>query len=442
MTTFGDLFCGGGGFSLGAIAAGLTPAWSIEHDPAIADVYRANVGEHVIVGDVASVNPRTLHPVDVLLASPPCQDASVARSKHLAPRGDRDLGTYVLDYAEVLKPSVVIVENVPPYQHTRAFKAVVNGLFAAGYMVSYSIENAANYGVPQTRRRLILRAVRDRLMPSLPQPQPWRGWYDAISDLVPTLPGSAFAPWQLARLEKMALNDTALLELYNTAREPTQGVASAPAMTIIGGMGRRPSHLPVAYLVGTNTVEGVGVTVPHGDAPSQTVTTNADRARAFLIGGGNTSLTQIDSKPRHSDAPAFTTTGSSDRDRAFVVHPNADNEPFVVRDQDDPMFTVATFQAGQPRAFVVSGQNGNDERALTNRERAEPMYTVNATADRGIGRAWLEQGRVVKLTPRALARFQTFGDEYELPPQNALACKIIGNAVPPLLAQQIVEATV
>jgi DNA (cytosine-5)-methyltransferase 1 len=44
------------------------------------------------------------------------------------------------------------------------------------------------------------------------------------------------------------------------------------------------------------------------------------------------------------------------------------------------------------------------------------------------------------MTPRALARFQSFPDWYELPERNALACKIIGNAVPPLLMRRVMEA--
>jgi site-specific DNA-cytosine methylase len=52
-------------------------------------------------------------------------------------------------------------------------------------------------------------------------------------------------------------------------------------------------------------------------------------------------------------------------------------------------------------------------------------------------RAWLSQGRVVRMTPRALARFQAFPDTYALPDGAALACRVIGNAVPPLLMQRI-----
>ena len=53
-------------------------------------------------------------------------------------------------------------------------------------------------------------------------------------------------------------------------------------------------------------------------------------------------------------------------------------------------------------------------------------------------RDWLTQGRVVKMTPRALVRFQSFPDSYALPEKNSLAVTIIGNAVPPLLMREVV----
>lgn len=55
-------------------------------------------------------------------------------------------------------------------------------------------------------------------------------------------------------------------------------------------------------------------------------------------------------------------------------------------------------------------------------------------------REWLTNGRIVQMTPRALARFQTFPDGYVLPSNKKLACYGIGNAVPPLLAKQVIES--
>lgn len=55
-------------------------------------------------------------------------------------------------------------------------------------------------------------------------------------------------------------------------------------------------------------------------------------------------------------------------------------------------------------------------------------------------RAWLDSGRVVALNERCLARFQSLPDWYELPEQKSLACKLIGNMWPALMAQRVYES--
>jgi site-specific DNA-cytosine methylase len=72
-------------------------------------------------------------------------------------------------------------------------------------------------------------------------------------------------------------------------------------------------------------------------------------------------------------------------------------------------------------------------------EHDAPVVTITASQPRHPFRAWLSQGRVVKMTPRALARFQSVPDSYVLPDKSSLACTVIGNMVPSLMMQKIVE---
>ena len=104
-----------------------------------------------------------------------------------------------------------------------------------GYFWTYDHVNAADYGVPQTRRRLILRASRG-LLPFLPEPVPWVGWYAAIEDLIPTLPESKLAPWQLARLPA-ELRETVLVGGGNTQLAQVDSKSRAwnrPMFTVTG----------------------------------------------------------------------------------------------------------------------------------------------------------------------------------------------------------------
>ena len=239
MTTVGDMFAGGGGWSLGATAAGCRVLWALEHGPAIAAVYARNLGEHVICADIQTVDPHDLPPVDLLLASPPCQAYSVARRSATTARNDADLGDEVVRFVEALHPKHVLVENVPPYQHAPVFRRITDALSTLGYWLHWSIENAADYGVPQTRRRLILRATRAGLLAPLPEPLPWRGWYDAVADLVPSMPVGELAPWQQKRI-KLPEGATAYLQQSNAYSDGLRYRTSGePAFTITSQCGER-----------------------------------------------------------------------------------------------------------------------------------------------------------------------------------------------------------
>lgn len=165
--TIATLFTGFGGVEVGAIQAGLRPIWGIEYNPKIAAVANKNLGNHVIVADVCRVDPATLEKPDVLHASPVCKNASVA-SKGEEAEEDRETARAVVRFIDTLRPQVFTLENVYPYRHFQSFKIITGCLSKNGYMWDYENVNAADYGVPQTRRRLILRAVYGRLLPQLP----------------------------------------------------------------------------------------------------------------------------------------------------------------------------------------------------------------------------------------------------------------------------------
>lgn len=180
MKTIASLFSGGGGVEVGSKAADFKPIWGIEHDPIIADVYTANVGHQPLIKSISVVDPQHLERPDVLWASPPCQAYSIARNKNLAERDDADIGLAIIPFLEILQPPKFILENVEGYRKSKVFEAIVNALYRLGYWANWSVLNAADFGVPQTRRRLILKAVKNGFVPALPQPQKWCGWYGAI----------------------------------------------------------------------------------------------------------------------------------------------------------------------------------------------------------------------------------------------------------------------
>lgn len=362
MTVYASVFTGGGGACWGAQAAGLEVVWGVEMDGATAEVANANLGGHVITADVLNINPRRLEPVDVFHCSPPCPSFSVAKVGGVETALDIALAEKVAEFVRVLQPRVFTLENVPAYRHSKSWALIQAALYEHGYWLHVAVINAADFAVPTTRRRLIVRAVWGGFVPTLPAPLPWVGWYDAIADLIPDLPESQFAPWQLARL---------------------------------------PEHI-TTMLVSSNTTNGADATCFGPDEPAMTVTTGTGaRAKAFLVGQG----------------------GYEGR--------------IATADGSKPSLTVtANHNQRQLRAFLVDGKLNHYGQSVTVPDGHEPSFTVTTSHNLRDCKAFSE-GKVVKMTPRALARFQGFPNDYALPDNDALACRIIGNACCPPVFEAI-----
>ncbi len=194
-----DLFAGAGGFTLGLEEAGFESLGAIECDSAAAATLRANFGEGPAsflgpkAGDVRELSTRTLRnrlrragvtELDLLVASPPCQGFSrVGRGKLDSMKGDRgsfaadsrnDLYEYAVRILRALRPRVFVFENVSGILHLRGRNVaedVCEAVARAGYVVRCTLLNAAWYGVPQTRERVIIMGTREDLdiEPTLPR---------------------------------------------------------------------------------------------------------------------------------------------------------------------------------------------------------------------------------------------------------------------------------
>jgi DNA (cytosine-5)-methyltransferase 1 len=89
------------------------------------------------------------------------------------------------------------------------------------------------------------------------------------------------------------------------------------------------------------------------------------------------------------------------------------------------------------KAFIIDGKNsgnfGNGPTILNGEDR---IFTIQASQAKGMPRAFTGC-RIVAMTPRALARFQSIPDWVVLPESKTLAAKVIGNAVPPLVMEKV-----
>jgi DNA-cytosine methyltransferase len=367
MPTVGTYFSGGG-IGLAELKGKVDFAFAVEYDPAICEVYGANISDRIITARVQDVDVTKLERVDLFQVSPVCKEFSAAKTGGKESTEELGQAAAICRYLGYHKPPYFLLENVRGYIKSKSFQMIVVRLTRLGYTCRFSVENSADYGVPQTRERLILRAALDRPLPSLPDyAGRWVGWYEAIEDLIPGLPESKFGDWQLARLP---LNKTF-------------------QSLLVGNESNRDDNDPV-------------LNTRIGHEPAITIKADSrSRVKAIIVGGQNM---------------------GSERGKGY-------------REEIEPTFTIPSSGNGVPRAFIV----GQDSKCTT-REREERLFTLTAEPNREYIRAWLSQGRVVQMTPRALARFQSIPDWYKLPDKNGLACTVIGNGIPSRMGAKIIEA--
>lgn len=167
-----DLFAGAGGVTAGYKRAGIRVVVAVERDPVACATYTSNHPEVTLIQrDIQRVTAREVRELigrrtlDILTACSPCNSYSTLRRDGGTPL-EKDLALIVLRFARVLRPRVVVIENVPRLASDRRFTRMRQTLRSFGYNVWWGILDAQDYGVPQRRRRLVLIARRDA--PSTP----------------------------------------------------------------------------------------------------------------------------------------------------------------------------------------------------------------------------------------------------------------------------------
>lgn len=279
-------------------------------------------------------------------------------------------------------------------------------------------------GVPQTRERLFLVAsrvaqVRLPIATHAKTPphdaqmslfgdaplQRWNGWYDAIADLLPGLPDTELAEWQKKFL---------------------------------------PDELKTMLIDGKANMYGSSVTMRDEDSPAFTIPVSNSAlhgVKAVLV-DGTRQVTGV--VTREGDEPAnviTATTGYKRPSKALLIESQQHNRPPSFREQDEPSVVVAGATSPSRWRAVMIDSSNSERNGKSSRNDDEPSITVVANNNhKAVLATDPPPYRIVKLTPRCLARFQAFPDWYVLPDKVRLACLGIGNAVPPTMMQVLIEA--
>lgn len=162
-----DIFCGAGGSSLGASAAGVEIVGGVDMCPIATETFASNFpGAHVVTSRLEEVKPAELKKaignIDILLASPECTNHTCA--KGAAPRDEESRATAMLvtKYAKTFRPRWLVLENVVHMRPWSRYEELKQDLRGLGYNINEQVLNASDFGVPQSRRRLFLVGDRER----------------------------------------------------------------------------------------------------------------------------------------------------------------------------------------------------------------------------------------------------------------------------------------
>lgn len=385
-----DLFAGAGGTTTGAMQAIHALGRDVEfvavnHWPVAIATHEANhPNVRHYCKDLDTANPCEIVPeghLDLLLASPECRFHSPAQGGRPLDEQNRASALHVIRWAERLYIRRIVVENVPRFvkwgpldrrgrpikaREGELFRAWIGMLEAFGYRVEWRVLNAADYGTPQTRRRLFVQARRDgrRIV--------WPDRTHAPRGAERTL-HAQLATWEAARtairfdkyrhlakpIEEKNLSPKTLARIAEGVKRFCRGVDVEPFLVML----RRHAD--------ANSIE----------EPMPTVTTSGNHhvlIEPFLVAHFGEREGQ---KPRtHSlddPLPTVTHRGAGDLIEPFVIPQGGGG---VARSAEEPLPTVATDGAiGVVEPFIVPQDQGAPARSVE-----EPLPTLRTTS-RGVG---------------------------------------------------------
>ena len=163
------LFSGCGGLDLGFKRAGFDILWANDFNADSVKTYERNIGDHIVLGDITKISSKEIPSnFDVLLGGFPCQGFSVANTYRNKDDSRNKLYMQIVRLLKESKPKFFLLENVAGILSLEKGAVVkqivkeltnVNKRASGGYEVRYMKLNAADYGVPQNRIRVIFLGI-------------------------------------------------------------------------------------------------------------------------------------------------------------------------------------------------------------------------------------------------------------------------------------------
>lgn len=276
-----SLFSAPGGLDLGFKRAGFKIVWANDIDEDAAVTYKHNLRENIVQGDIRKVDPKDIPDGDIIIGGFPCLGFTIARGKYRRPD---DVHNFLyLEFIRILKAKQTdffLIENVPGMVKGELFRQLfakmISDFESAGYRVKYRELNAADYGVPQVRRRIIIVGVRRDLDVDLQYPEPTHAERERV-----TLEGKRLYRWITLR---EAIGDL--------PREPCVSDSDCPVPNHYGTrhkikinnyLGNRPLSWdrPAPTILGRGSRTGGPVIHPHPDLHRRLTVRECARIQSF-----------------------------------------------------------------------------------------------------------------------------------------------------------------
>ena len=170
-----SLFSGAGGLDLGFIRAGHEIVWANDLYADAVKTYKHNIGGHIVERDIRDILSEEIPDCDIVIGGFPCQGFSVANVKRNTSDERNTLYKELIRVINDKRPMFFVAENVKGILSLGkggVFKMIMRDFSNLGYKVKYKLLNAADYGVPQTRQRVIIVGVREDVEFEYVYPEP------------------------------------------------------------------------------------------------------------------------------------------------------------------------------------------------------------------------------------------------------------------------------
>ena len=183
----GELFAGAGGLAWGALHAEnhygkIVHAWANDYDAFTCDTYRKNICpeefDSVVCCDVRNLDFSKLGEIDALAFGFPCNDFSIVGKKAGLNGKYGLLYQYAVNALKHFQPDWFVAENVRGLASTNkgsAQQKILSGFRDAGYQIFPHLYKFEEYGIPQTRHRIIIVGIRNDLGKTFSPPAPFKG---------------------------------------------------------------------------------------------------------------------------------------------------------------------------------------------------------------------------------------------------------------------------